>query len=438
MQAIYMIARRIYYTIEKNTFQILIRLDNKRIMKIRILYIAGILLSLSTFGVAAQTIDVQLPYYAGRDYYFCLLKGSKQDTIATGRLNSKGKAAISLPENYRGVGRFSVREYAKIWNIIVNGNEKVFMSEPDSVEANPSFNGSVENNFLLDAFTRQNKIIEEYGKAIDPNLAQPLIFPSPEKRVENDYLLFRKQINDNPLYAARIIEILNCLTGVGSSFNISQEDILTEQREFITRKVSFEDLYTSGFWQPIFDSWIQMTSANDSLLLDDSRYMLERCGNDIPMRREVTQTIIRTFSKYGKDYLLAELGTEYLTMPLNGQLAPEIKVGGTSFLPKNSLIIFYETGCGSCHYELEQLKSKYKLLSDNNIRIISIAADIGREVHEETSAKLPWTDKFCDFKGFDGENFRNYGIVGTPTYILTDREGIVRGRYAQLKELVKD
>ncbi|GAB6009631.1 TlpA family protein disulfide reductase, partial [Dysgonomonas reticulitermitis] len=189
--------------------------------------------------------------------------------------------------------------------------------------------------------------------------------------------------------------------------------------------------------QQVLETWVQ-TSTNDSLLLSDTRHMIDRCGNDIHIRREVTQAIIRLFIKFAKDSLLAELGTEYLTMPLNGQPAPEIVACDSSIVPKLSLIVFYETGCGNCHYELEELKSKYKLLTDNNIRVISIAADADRAVFEETATGLPWADKLCDFKGFDGANFRNYGIVGTPTFILTDGDGIVRGRYAQLKELLKE
>jgi hypothetical protein len=403
-------------------------------------------------GISAQTLDVELPYYAGRDYYFCLLQGSGTDTIATGELDTYGKASIDLSgrySSYRGVGRFSVKECGKIWNIVINGRENVVMSEAASgspggegQEASPVFEGSAENRFLLDALTLQNKIIREYVEVSGhPQNQNPsYVLASPEQRmqkIENEYKAFRKEINDSPLYAARIVEILNCLSGTGSSFNVSQEGILEELRDFIVGKVDFGDLYTSGFWQPVFEVWVQ-TSVNDSLLLSNARYMLDRCGNDIHIRREVTQAIIRMFSRYAKDNLLAGLGTEYLTMPLNGQPAPEIVTAEGSFLPKNSLVVFYETGCGNCHNELEALKRKYALLTGNRIRVISIAADMDRDVFVETSTGFPWADRLCDFEGFNGDNFRNYGIVGTPTFILTDGEGIVRGRYAQLKELIKD
>ncbi|NDW18739.1 hypothetical protein D0T53_07405 [Dysgonomonas sp. 216] len=412
--------------------------------KIIMLFKILLLLLLLPCFVKAQTLEVELPYCSGREYSLCLLQGTGQDTIAMGVLDDKGKAIISFPLNYRGVGRLTIQQCGHMRNIILNGEKRITLSQADSLEAKTIFTHSPENSFLIEAMAKQSRILNDYYHLANGQTEQFMVFASPEQRmkaVENEYKAFRGEISGSPLYAARVLEILNLLTGVGSSFIISEQQMLEEQRGFIVNKVNFNDLYTSGFWSQTLEAWVQMTSQNDTLLLANARHMLDRCGGDIPIRRELTQAIIRLFSKYAKDSLLAELGTEYLTMPLNGQLAPEIVApDGTSFIPKSSLIVFYETGCGNCHYELENLKAKYSLLSNehNGLRVISIAADTGKEVHEETSAKLPWADKFCDFKGFDGDNFRNYGIVGTPTYILTDKEGIVRGRYAQLKELIKD
>ncbi|MDR1764384.1 MAG: hypothetical protein LBR64_10635, partial [Dysgonamonadaceae bacterium] len=80
---------------------------------------------------------------------------------------------------------------------------------------------------------------------------------------------------------------------------------------------------------------------------------------------------------------------------------------------------------------------RYNLLKDNRIRVISIAADVNRGLFEETAQKLVWQDNLCDFRGFDGENFVNYGVVGAPTLVLIDKDGIVRGRYARIEELLR-
>ena len=396
--------------------------------------------------LSAQTIEVNLPSCLGRPYVFCLAKGAKQDTILTGKMEEQGKTIIILPEeyaSYKGVGSLSVQN-CKSLNMVLNGESKIVINEKrgfDDFEV--TFEESRENSFMDKMIARQQQLIEKY-RLVESGLKlwqmKDLFYVSlnQEKRdLERQYIAHQMEINQSSLYAARLIEILSSLTGTGNSLNQSQEAVRFVQQKFIAEKLDFDDLYTSGFWQLTMDFWHELNMEDDSLLLSDSRKMLDRV-NDIYIRRELTQSLIRLFSQYGKDYLLAELGTEYLTMPLNGQLAPEIQIGETAFLPKNSLLVFYETGCGSCHNELDELKRKYSLLADNQIRVISISADISQEVFEYTSSDFLWKDKFCDFEGFDGVNFRNYGIVGTPTFILIDQEGIVRGRYAQLKELLKD
>ena len=374
------------------------------------------------------------------------MQGAKQDTILTGKMAEQGKIVIVLPEkyaSYRGVGFLSIQN-CKNLNMVLNGESKIEINErlgSDNLEV--TFDQSEENRFMDDVIFRQQQLIEK-ARFIKAGLSlwqmKDLFYLSltqEQKELERQYATHQIEISQSPLYAAQLVEILSCLTGTGNLLNQPQESVRSGQQKFIAEKLDFNDLYTSGFWQLMLDVWYELNMESDILLLDGSRKMLGRVS-DIPIRRELTQSLIRLFSKYGKDYLLAELGTEYLTMPLNGQLAPEIHTGEASFLPKNSLLVFYETGCGNCHNELESLKKKYSLLTDNQIRVVSISADISEEVFEYTSSGFLWEDKLCDFEGFESINFRNYGIVGTPTFILIDQDGIVRGRYAQLKELLKN
>ena len=411
--------------------------------KTKLLYVLFILL-ISVMRLPAQTIEVRVFSGEWSEYTFSLAQGVQQDTVVTGILSMLGDASFALPPEYagyRGLGKLWVKDLNKTLNMVINGEEKIVLNEQDSSGV-AVFSHSKENSFISEMIFRQNQVAEKYGY-IRAGLTlfqnQDLLFPNLEKEailLEEQYASMQKEITKSPLYAARLVEILNCLSATGSSMDMPKEDIIAEQGEFIVQKLDFNNLYTSGFWQMTMDLWYQISSSSDNQLLVDSRKMLDRT-TDIPTRRELTQSIIRLFSKYGKDSLLLELGMEYLTMPINGQTAPSIKVGSSSFLPENSLILFYETGCGSCHNELEELKNHYSMLTENKIRIISIAADMDPDVFNTTAEKLPWEDKLCDFEGFDGDNYQNYGIVGTPTYILVDPQGIVRGRYARLKELIK-
>jgi hypothetical protein len=82
-----------------------------------------------------------------------------------------------------------------------------------------------------------------------------------------------------------------------------------------------------------------------------------------------------------------------------------------------------------------QLRANYPLLQERGLRVISIAADPDDETYRKNADLFPWTDKYCDFKGFPGENFVHYQVFGTPTIFVIDKEGIITGRYAQLTEV---
>jgi thiol-disulfide isomerase/thioredoxin len=92
---------------------------------------------------------------------------------------------------------------------------------------------------------------------------------------------------------------------------------------------------------------------------------------------------------------------------------------------KYSLLIFYQSGCGHCETAIAGLKSNYQALVSKGIKIITLSADMEQEAFLSTAASFPWNDKFCDFKGTSGINFKNYAVIGTPTMFLLDSKGII-------------
>ena len=120
----------------------------------------------------------------------------------------------------------------------------------------------------------------------------------------------------------------------------------------------------------------------------------------------------------------------------SGMPAPTI-VGMQDFVHEPSrgiLLIFYESGCHNCESQLEELKEHYNDLQKRGIKVISISADEDQNVFEYHSKDFLWPDKLCDLKGYLGDNFKNYGITGTPTIYIINEKGIVTGRYAKLEE----
>lgn len=392
-------------------------------------------------ALKAQTaIDFKLPEAAGFDYCFVLEKGLAQDTVAHGTFDSEGNARVLLPPEYaehRGAGKlFLTGAKNPMVNMILNSEKEVTVGGKAD---NPVYGNSPENETLQRFIRQQNELLQQYIAVLgnlETGIGSIMIEDAQKRQLEKDYETLSAEITSTPLYAGKIMQILRYLTFKGSSLGQTSEAVREELNNFFVNELDFNDLYVSGFWRLMFDVWYEnnMTSG-DSLLAADVRTMLGRVG--IEHGRELSQSIINVFSRYSnKEYLLPAIFSD-IKYPVLGQAAPALVNGTDSIAPRNALILFYESDCGSCQNELHELIEKYALFQDNKIRIFSISADMDKDLFEYMAQKIPWRDNYSDFKGFDGMNFVNYGIFGTPAFILIDHEGIVRGRYARMSEIVK-
>ena len=103
---------------------------------------------------------------------------------------------------------------------------------------------------------------------------------------------------------------------------------------------------------------------------------------------------------------------------------------------KYSLLVFYQSGCGHCETAIAGLKSNYQDIVSKGIKIITLAADKEQNTYKTTADSFPWKDKFCDFKGTSGINFKNYAVMGTPTMFLLDSNGIIIEKIATVEQLL--
>ena len=422
-----------------------------------------IVFAMPVICVRAQTaVDFRLPQAAGLDYVFALERGAGRDTVARGSFDAAGNAKIQAPP-FVGLGGAGVAKLfltgaqTPMVNMILNSEQGVVVSGEVN---NLIFQNSPENEALQRFMQRQNELLQQYVAVFgnqESGSSDALLLNIKKRNIEQDYDKLSAEIATTPLYAGRVMQILRYLAFTGSSLTQTPEDVTAELHDFIVNKLDFNDLYVSGFWTMTFDAWYENSmTASDSVLVADARRMLERSGevknfeeskefkdgenvDRVEIYRATSQAIINVLGKYSRrEYLLPAIFTD-IQYPVLGQPAPAVIINGTdSIFPKNALLMFYDSDCGNCQNELHNLIDKYPLLKDNNVRVISIAADVDKELFEYTAQKIVWTDNYSDFKGFDGVNFRNYGVVGTPTFVLIDPEGIVRGRYARVGEIIKE
>jgi peroxiredoxin len=421
-------------------------------------FITVILLTLFYNVSFAQTVELYFPYFAGNEYTFYLSKGTSNDTVQTGTIGATGRLNFTLPEkdkDYVGIVHFTFGENSNLNFILNKENFSISNKDANPSESNIVFTNSAENDFLRLQLRQQQVLfrkIDVVYRGQDAYADDPILYPVFEKEfayLQGLYDTRQKTLTASNLYAAQYIRIIGFLNGFGSRLYApsANAERLQDAIRFINDELDMDILYSSGFWNHLISSTFELfankTAFGEAMVNNlkriRSQQVFEVLANDLITICEqygwidAENVIIPYLLSSGK--ITNPQGKLYMAFELDkvkaGSKAQPIE--GQKNL-SNVLLMFYESGCSNCVAQLDELKKHYAELQKKKIRVIVISADTGKEVFEYHSKDFPWPDKLCDFNGFDGKNFRNYGVVGTPTFYLIDKKEIITGRYARLKD----
>ncbi len=407
-----------------------------------------------------QTIGFDFSHFGGQGFVVSVVRGEKTDTVYSGTLDKQGKASFAVPAAYRnhtGIAHWLLTNGSGGgFSFVLNGEQNVTFRCTEAVpsEKTIEYINSPENAFMYGQYIRQNDVInkaaacdgvlrgyecEEFekfedAKALNDCKAFRDLAAAEMQRLENTFTDIQRGIRQSPLYGARIREYSDYLSFTGSRLRLTEAEIRAERRDFFENRLDLRQLYYSGFWKDLIAAHIGSVAENDSLLLSDSRLLLARAAADREMSENLLYGLTLLYHKYGKENLLSELGVDDLVSA--GRLAPMLRLQNKYIRPLNSVVVFYETGCNACDNEMMQLQGNYEVLKAEGLEVISVAADRDEKVFAENAVLFPWSEKYCDYEGFAGENFHRYDVKGTPTFFLTDGEGKITGRWASLGEVM--
>ena len=97
-------------------------------------------------------------------------------------------------------------------------------------------------------------------------------------------------------------------------------------------------------------------------------------------------------------------------------------------------LVFWATWCPSCLMEIPKLKNLYYEAKNRPYEVLSIDVGLNDSMErvKQTQARYQLPYKIL-FDG-TGEVSRRYGIIGVPTHIIINKEGMVIDRFNQLPE----
>lgn len=372
-------------------------------------------LSILLFEGNAQTLNITLSQNANKEYFFILNRGINQDTIQHGNFDSSGNTTIDIPvkdKDYIGIGSLIVKDVPETNFIINHENFSVKQNSDGKYE----FRNSPENTYLY-------SIIQ--GQPVPP-------------------------VADTTLYAPHFVELIR-FTGQLNGMVNKGADLTTRTniKLYAVNKLDMERLYTSGLWYLVVDLLTKM-SYDQEMMANDIVKIFERIKSQ-EIFEHLASNMVTILNQFGLDdafdiivpyladsgrietpqgamydaFTMAKIRKGTLVPPLEG-LKPSLAESKA----EKTLLVFYQPGCQNCELQMEELIENYPRLKAAGVRVVSISADMDKKTFEQDVKTFPWADKLCDFKGFAGNNFLNYGVLGAPTFYLLDKDSKMIKRFA--------
>jgi thiol-disulfide isomerase/thioredoxin len=434
-----------------------------------------------SFSATAQTITLEFPYFAGQTYEFTIFQGDNRIKLKEDSIPKGGKVQLTIPENYKGykgMAQWYLTNSATGGGLdLIINNEDFSVSCLDSIPTIESiiYRNTQENIFDKSNYKKQQKLFEKHDamlatkRAYEPKSNFYKLAEEEYASIVRQYDTYSNDLKQSPLFAAKFRQIVNLTMGIGTIITLDEKEKANNINTFITNELDFSVLYTSNHWGGIINSWTEIqikVLKDDAKMVADVITILNRIKSDA-VYTDFVVNLTKELTKAGKDNALFALiptiknskrllnyegVLNIFKQDLSGKVpdltfvtyngTKEAKNQVTTVLKtddlksKFTLLVFYKSGCGPCEETMKGLTDNYKAITKKGIKIITIAADTDEKVFKDTSLPHPWHDKYCDFEGMNGINFKNYAVIGTPTMYVLDSKGIILSRLATINEVL--
>lgn len=406
-------------------------------------------------------ITLHFSQYPGTPVLVLLKQGISTDTLYNGVLDKDGAASFAVPAAYAGyTGMATVRVEDTNLDFIVSSkgeNLTVSCGERYIHGGNTVFEGSPENEYLQRQFIAQMNRLQKINyltglvRLYSPGNEFGTAVQQEKDKLEREQTAFTVEIDRNPLYAARFIQLYNFLHGEIATLDYADSTRMAAVRGYVRDSLDINSLYTSGLWFETINGLLALYDTGmpfHSEYINDMSVLLSKAT---PGRvyNTLADNLISICESMSWGQLEEQLAYTLINQGRIGEPEGKVKMLMTMFKlakgseapaltsgkrPANALLVFYESGCGNCEDEMMSLRRHYPAIRQKGYEVVSISADVDESIYKNTSGSFPWKSRICELKGFSGEDFGNYGIIGTPTFFVIDKDGKVQGRYARLQD----
>lgn len=232
--------------------------------------ITTFVLILLSISIKSQNINMSFPHFAGKTYDFIIFQGGQQQTVYQGTIPADGKFTLSIPEEYKtykGMSRWLItgtKEGGGLDMFIPGRDFSVSCNEATPNNSNIIYSNNDYNKELNDLHKKQENILRRYEvmnqavQVFSDKEKNYRVFKTELQKQKKAYNDFQKQLDQKSDYISHFLQIVNITRGIGIHLSEKQEDKAIDISSYITNQLNWEDLYTSGHWNTIIDSWISI------------------------------------------------------------------------------------------------------------------------------------------------------------------------------------
>ncbi|QDK82143.1 redoxin domain-containing protein [Spirosoma sp. KCTC 42546] len=450
--------------------------------------LAAFLLLFTTGGVA-QTIHLDLAFHANKLVTLVATHGIRKDTLQQITLDANGKGIFDLTRLKKQAGMVglviktsSPPDATFDWLYSPTENPTIVGTGEYVHKQNARILNSPENQTLdrwygsRYTLKKKHALANELAQFYHSTEAMYKTLQTEQQGFEKQLVLLADTIKRSPLFAATYMQFSVDLEQKIRGMWASDSTKKAAQQYF--KSLEFDKLYATGLWFPTINGLAELydkyNAAYHQHFGDDMVHNLHRTQNldtYIALADAALSICNANSWHYDEqqlvgfllnDHRLQQIPIEKLSSKLRklaatyrvsvGKKAPDLLITKhvdmangqqhiAEIMPTDqlsdhyTLLVFHESGCGNCDKVLTDLSTTYADWQHKHVNIVSMAADLDAPTFKQTATKLPWPDKYCDWQGFAGVNFKNYAIIGTPTLFLLDNTGTILVKTALLSEV---
>lgn len=373
-----------------------------------------------TIAISAKQITFRLPSKALKSYVFYTYNGLNTDTLFSGKTDFAGNGFIEINANLDSIpfmGTLSFDDQQALDLIVAEGNFSVEEKDNKLVFSNSQENDLFYNN-QKDVMKQEykNSFVQKYLKQMAAVMELNQIAYNEGKRTMQSSTQARvnalKYVDPDILYYTKFWNFgINGFMLLSSSQSVFATDMIK-----LLAETQLDNVYVA-----FVEDLILITNQYG---LDDA---FEQIMQSVIDGKRIKYPQGSIFEAY--EAMKVKKGTKLEYLPIFKTL---------TYTPEKTLLIFNRSDCEHCIAEMEKLKELYPDFVDQKIRVVSITSAPSEEEYLKNANIYPWIDKEMDSSNYKESYFNQYGILGTPTFILLDSNNVVLGKHSTLDGVLRN